>query len=301
MKKLNLVAEAFISDLCFSKKLLAMKTTVLILVISVVQAFGASSYSQNTRLTLNMQDVPIAEVLDEIEEQSEFFFLFNQKLVNVEKTVDLNTKNEKISHILDRLFADADINFIVVDRQILLSPKDILRAEKKVSKIKQQPIQVTGTVTDHEGNSLPGVNIIVKGTTWGTITGPDGKFEIEVSDPAAVLIFSYIGYTSQEIAVGSQTTINIVLEAETIGIEEVYVTALGIKREAKSLGYTASKVAGAAIERSAAPNIINALSGKTAGVFITNPNSIEGGSSRITLRGMTSLSGGNSPLIRVCP
>ncbi len=157
---------------------------------------------------------------------------------------------------------------------------------------------VTGTVTGDDGLGIPGVSVIQKGTSNGTITNVDGKYSLSVPGDA-VLQFSFVGMTKVEENVNSRTVIDVALSPVTTGIDEVVVTALGIKREAKSLGYAASKVAGVELAKSSAPNIVNALSGRSAGVFITNPNSIEGGSSRITLRGNTSLAGGNNPLIIV--
>ena len=273
-----------------------MKISALLLFIGIFQVFASDSYSQSARLTLSMSDATVQQVLEEIEAQSEFYILFNHQLVDVNRKVDIKASNKKISNILSAIFKDTDVEYMVMGRQIIISQKEIL--DESNAK-KQQPQTITGTVTDETGETLPGVNISVKGTTLGTITDPNGKYNIEVEDPAATLVFSYIGYASLEVVVGNQTIIDIVLLGDAFGLEEVYVTALGIKREAKSLGYTASKVTGASIERSAAPNVINALSGKTAGVFITNPNSIEGGSTRITLRGMTSIGGGNTPLIIV--
>lgn len=157
---------------------------------------------------------------------------------------------------------------------------------------------VTGNVTGDDGIGIPGVTVVQKGTSNGTITSTDGNYSLSV--PAdAVLVFSFVGMSTVEEEVNGRSVIDVIMTSTTIGIDEVVVTALGIKREEKSLGYAASKVAGVEVALSSTPNVVNALSGKAPGVFITNPSSVAGGSTRVTIRGNTSLSGGNQPLIIV--
>lgn len=160
---------------------------------------------------------------------------------------------------------------------------------------------VTGKVTSKTDNQpLPGVSVLIKGTTQGTDTDFDGNYSINVPDSeGTTLTFSYMGMTTQSITIGNASTYDVIMEEDSNTLDEVIVTALGIKREAKALGYSASSVKGVELARSGALNLANALSGKAPGVFITNPSSVEGGSTRITLRGNTSLSGGNTPLIIV--
>ena len=123
MKKKWKSTKALYKVFCLSKNFLIMRITAFLLLFSVVQVMAENSYSQNTRLSLNLKDVSIENVLDEIENQSEFYFLFNQKLVNVDRKVDINAKNKQIKDILADLFASENVNCLVLDRQILLSPK----------------------------------------------------------------------------------------------------------------------------------------------------------------------------------
>ena len=161
-----------------------------------------------------------------------------------------------------------------------------------------QDIQVSGTVTDASGAPLPGVSIVVKGTTTGTASNVDGNFELPV--PAgATLIFSSVGMKAQEIAVGNQTVIDVTLEADILGLEEVVVTALGITREKKALGYSVQEVGGDELAQAKEANVVNSLQGKVAGVQIINATG--GGissSSRIVIRGNSSF-GNNQPLFVV--
>lgn len=158
---------------------------------------------------------------------------------------------------------------------------------------------VTGTVTEaNTANPLIGVNVAVQGSTVGTITDFDGKYELEVPNDEAILVFSYIGYASQEITVGSQTVIDVVL-AEGINLEEVRVTALGIKREEKSLGYAIQEIGGEDVSESSDANFVSTLSGRAAGVQVVTNGTGPGQSASVVIRGYSSLGGDNQPLFVV--
>ena len=155
---------------------------------------------------------------------------------------------------------------------------------------------VSGTVTDDTG-PLPGVSVIIKGTTTGTETDFDGKFSIEVNT-GDVLRFSFIGMSTQEKVIGASNIVNVVMEADNI-LEEVIVTALGIKREEKALGYSVQSIQGEGMTEARESNITNAISGKVAGVQVTGTSGSVGASSRIVLRGNSSITGNNEPLFVV--
>ena len=159
---------------------------------------------------------------------------------------------------------------------------------------------VTGRVTaSTDGSPLAGVTVIVQGTTTGSLTDPDGRYSIAVPNDQAVLRFSFVGFTEQSVTVGSQRTINIVLEEATLQMDEVVVTALGIKREAKSLGYSATTVNAVAVAENPNLNMGNALLGKVAGLNVSAPATGPGGSSKLRIRGQSSFGGSNAPLIVV--
>lgn len=157
---------------------------------------------------------------------------------------------------------------------------------------------VTGTVEDAAGTPIPAVSVMIKGTQKGTNTGADGKFSISAPD-GSVLIIRYLGFRTQEATVGSSSVMKIVLQEENESLSEVVVTALGIKREKKSLGYAVQEVKGTTLVEAREPNIVNTLSGKVAGLQITRSSNGPAGSSKITLRGNNSLTGDNQPLIVV--
>ncbi|HMB61767.1 MAG TPA: SusC/RagA family TonB-linked outer membrane protein [Eudoraea sp.] len=154
---------------------------------------------------------------------------------------------------------------------------------------------VTGTVSDNTGSPLPGVNVVEKGTSNGTSTDFDGNYSINVAD-GATLVFSSLGYATREVAVGTQTTVNVSLAEDASQLDEVVVTALGIRKETKALGYSLTEVGGEELSTIKTPNAINSLQGKIAGVNITQNSTGAAGSSRVIIRGSSSLSGNNQPL-----
>ncbi len=158
---------------------------------------------------------------------------------------------------------------------------------------------VTGSVTDSkDGSTLPGVSVVVKGTTNGTVTDASGTYSIKVS-PEQTLQFSFIGYTPQDVAVGNQSIINVSLETQAALLEEVVVTAMGMSREKRALGYAITEVKGKQLSETGQTNVISALSGKVAGLQITAASSGIDGTNRILIRGVSSLSNDNQPLIVV--
>ena len=162
-----------------------------------------------------------------------------------------------------------------------------------------QDVTVSGRVTSSDdGSTLPGVSVQVKGTTRGATTDASGNYR--VSAPAnSRLVFSFIGFTSQEISVGNQTTINVALVSGSQNLDEIVVTAQGIERDKRSLGYSIQEVSGTALSQRSEPNVLNALQGKVAGVSITTASGAPGASTNINIRGITSFTGNNQPLIVV--
>ncbi|MFA5818272.1 MAG: SusC/RagA family TonB-linked outer membrane protein [Bacteroidales bacterium] len=274
-----------------------MRNTLLLIFITVFQAYANDTYSQNTKLTLNLNNVTVANVLEEIQNNSEFYFLFNAKLIDVEREVSISMEDKKISEILTSLFSGTEVNYLVYDRQIILTPGDVTA----LSATMQQQLKITGTVTDAlTGEAMAGVNIQVKGTTIGIISDVNGKYSIPSAvDQNAILIFSFIGYVAQEITVAGNKVIDVKLSGELTALKEVVVTALGIKREAKSLGYSATSFDTKQFATARVTNFGGGLMGKVAGMNVASPPTGPGGSTKIRIRGQSSFGGNNSPLIVV--
>ena len=160
-------------------------------------------------------------------------------------------------------------------------------------------ITITGKVRDENGNDFPGVNVIVKGSSVGTSTDIKGRYSLEVPNESAVLVFSFIGYSTQEVAVGSRTTVDVAMAPDVQSLDEVVVTALGIERSSKSLGYATTKVDSKELVLNRTPNMMNSLQGKIAGVNISSLGTGPGGTSKVRIRGQSSIGGQNTPLIVV--
>lgn len=237
-----------------------------------------SLVAQSTKVSMNLKGATVNDVLNEIEAKSDYTFLVNQKLVDLTRKVDAVYSNTAISDILAQVFKNEQISVVVSDKQIILSPA---RTDVKAG----QAYKIAGTVTDSRTNEpLPGVTVLVKGTTSGTVTNIDGNYALDGVATGAVLVFSYIGYATQEVVVGNQAAINVSLVETSKELEGVVVTALGIKREEKALGYAVQKVDGKALQTVRTVDVTTSLTGKVAGLTVFN-NTDFGQEAEITLRG----------------
>jgi len=270
-----------------------MKLTVFLLCLSTLGVFANKSYSQNTKLSLDLNNTSIKEVLLEIEKNSEFFFLYNNNLVDVEKRVDVEVKNQRISDILDMVFADQDVDFSILDRQIIISPTDIDQATKTPQS------GVTGTIVDETGEPLPGVTILIKGTTKGTVTSIDGKYSIPAKADD-VLLFSFIGMRSREVPVDGKNTIDITMEADAIGLDEVVAVGYGTMRKSDLTGAVVSVDVEQMAEMSNV-SVMQSMQGSVAGLNVGAVDAA-GENPTISVRGQSTISSGstaNAPLIVV--
>ncbi len=276
--------------------LMKMKLTILLVMIAILSGFAGESYSQTAKLSLKMENSSIKDALKAIEDQSEFrFFYSGQVDVGTKTSVDVNNKN--VMETLDELFAGTSIRYDIYGRQIVLlaSQETSMTAEVK-SQVQQQNV-VTGTVTDRTGMPLPGVTVVVKGTTQGTTTNNDGSYSIPNVQPSTTLIFSFVGMRTQEVVVGNKTNINVRLEEETIGLDEVVAIGYGTARR-KDITGSVSSVDMEDSPLAIAPNInaLSALKGTTPGLNIGTVNTA-GGNPSVLIRGQNSISGSNNPLI----
>ena len=280
-------------------KILKMaRLTVFLILLGVTQVFALDTYSQVTKLTLKFEKTELEKVLDAIEEKSEFFFLYNKDLIDAEQKVDVAVENKMITEILDEILEGKDIRYYVFDRQIVLSNQFIENDLKEAASAVQQPA-VSGTVTDETGQPLPGVTVVVKGTSQGTVTNADGEYSISSLPEDATLVFSFVGMRTQEVVIGNQTSINITMAPDAIGLDEVVVTALGITRDKKSLGYSVGTVGGEELNETPQVGVLNSMQGKVAGVQIAQTYGVRGSSVNMVIRGASSLNSDNQPLFVV--
>lgn len=237
---------------------LCMRLTAIMLFVCIGLAYASDSYSQSATLTLNVNNKTVQEVLDEIEKQSEFHFFYNNKQVNTNRVVSIKSNKKNVFNVLEQLFNGTDISYKVLEKSIILSHKEVLSE----ATIQQSIKNISGTITDSKGEPIIGANVIEKGSTNGTITDIDGKFSLSVPNKA-ILVISYIGYVTKDIQVGSNSVFNIQLEEDSQNLQEIVVTALGIKREEKALGYAVQKVSGESLNTVKSVDVGTALTGRS--------------------------------------
>jgi TonB-linked SusC/RagA family outer membrane protein len=287
-----------------SKLLLIMRITLVHVLLSSV--FITLSYAAEVRgqevldrkVTLDVRNKVIKDVLLDIEHQANVKFTYRPKLVKANKKVTLAIADARISEILDGLF-NSSIRYEVIENQIVLFPastSELIIGQSDENQAALSVFNVTGKVTDENGGSLPGVNIVEKGTANGTTSDQDGKYSINVTDENAILVFSFIGFASQEVVISAQTTINIQLVPDVKSLSEVVVVGYGEQKRSDIVGSVASVNVENAL-KIPTTNISEMLRGAAAGVQVTLGSARPGGTSNIIIRGVRSIQGGNSPLI----
>lgn len=266
-----------------------MKLTASFLLLCSCFAFAGHANSQNAKVSLNKTKVQLQEILNEIEEQTDYLFISNRD-VNLKQKVSVSAKDESVQEVLSEVLKNTGLTFKVEGVNIILSSStgfNIIQQDKKT---------ISGRVVDRNGEPVIGVNVVEKGTTNGTITDMDGKFTFNVS-PNATLMLSYIGYKAQEIAVNNRTQYNVVLDEDTETLDEVVVVGYGTMKKSSLTG-SVTKVETEKLEGFPSVNVVDALQGRAAGVYI-NPSRQPGEDPTIRIRGTRSFNASNSPLLIV--
>ncbi|MCG6190143.1 TonB-dependent receptor [Maribellus maritimus] len=275
------------------KIILVMKLTSLFFMISIAGVFASKTYSQTQTLSLDMEKSTVKEVLSVIEEQSDFYFMYSGKFIDVNREVSINVKNQKIETLLNILFAGTDTNYEIRDKFIVLSSSKLSEEE---SQSKAQQKTVTGKVTDSGGQPLPGVTVVLTGTTKGTVTGASGEFSLTGVPDDGILKFSFVGMKSQEVAVSGLSSINITMEEDAIGIEEVVAVGYGTQKKRDVIGSIASIKSEDIETISGVSNFTSLLQGQAAGASVQTSSGRLGSSVSVKVRGLSSISAGTSPL-----
>ncbi|GAA3612827.1 TonB-dependent receptor [Flavivirga amylovorans] len=290
-----------------------MKISVFLFFTTITSVFANDSYSQDKRLTLNMTNVKLGEVFDVIENNSQFYFLINQDLIDEDRIVSINVKKKRISNILNILLKNKQIEYVIHDKQIVFTKPGHRKLEKtpnmgvtsngfstnietSLVNIKTaQTYTIKGRVTDATEQPLPGVNVLVKNTNVGTQTDFDGNYSLNIPQGASHLVFSYLGQRTQEIAITGQTVINVALEEDTARLDEVVVIGYGTAKRSDLTGSVASISSEDIMEQ---PNndIVSSLQGRAAGVQIYTGDSSPGGGISIRVRGTSTITGSTEPL-----
>jgi TonB-linked SusC/RagA family outer membrane protein len=293
MKKLNRKCnwDSYLPNVL--KLLRVMKLTIFLIVISVFSVLSSESYSQTKKITVKFENATVEDILENIEKQSEFyFFIYSEKVIDVERKVSLDIENQNIESVLNKLFEGTDIAYAINDRLVILSTPEFIGNTPRAV---WQQATVSGKVTDNNNQPLPGVSIVVKGTTQGTVTNADGNYSLTNIPPNAVLVFSFVGMRTQEVVVGSRSIISVTLDSETIGIEEVVAVGYGSMKKSDLTG-SVSQVKTSDIELVPVYNVSQALKSQAAGVRVQQNSGTPGGRIEINIRGGNSMIGDNEPL-----
>lgn len=280
------------------KLLRTMKLSFLFLFACFLQV-SATVYSQNTKFTFDVKNKRVLDILRDIEDQSEFRFFYQREQVNVERKIDLDITDQTVENILAGIFSNENVEFQVRhDNLILLKPAGMTFGTLEfLAKNGQQQRTVAGKVTDTNNQPLPGVTVVVKGTTQGTVTSADGDYSITNIPEDATLVFSFVGMSTQEIDVSGQQTINIVMREETLGLDEVIVIGYGTARRKDFTGSVSSlNIENSAVALLPNTNALESLKGNISGLNIGATNSA-GGQPSMIIRGQNSITGSNDPLI----
>ncbi len=286
-----------------SKLFLIMKLSLVLIITCLIEVHSAGySYSQSTRLTINMENATIKDVFDEIEQSSKFIFVYYNDIIALDTKVNIDIKDRTIDKVLDKLFESTDNSYEILDRQIVIKKKvqnlflSQLKNDSTAASLQQ--ITISGNVTEITGDPLPGVNIKIEGTTVGTVSGLNGKYTINVPSKESTLTFSFIGYLTEKVVVGDRKVIDLQMSPDITNLEDVTIVAFAKqKKNSVMASITTIKPSELKVPSS---NLTTALAGRMAGI-ISYQRSGEPGqdNAQFFIRGVTTFGYKSSPLILI--
>ncbi len=279
----------------FRKLFLIMRLSFVMILCCLIQV-SASTYSQNTLLDIRLENASVKKLFKNIKAQSEFTFVYNVDDIEELGSITCDFSKATVEEILDYCLKGTNMTYKVRDKVIVIVPKEKPKvAPEKV--LKQQPQQkiITGKITDNNGDPIPGVTVVVKETTIGAITDVDGNYSLEIPDDAEILVFSFIGMKAQEIIIAGLSQINVVMEDEMFGLDEVVAVGYGVQNR-RDVTTSIASVKGEDLQDIAVSGFDQALAGKMAGVQVLQTTGEPGAALTIKVRGTGSITAGNEPL-----
>ncbi len=276
------------------QKLLKIMRLTFFLVLVSTMFVSAGAYSQNTKLSLRYKDIPVGDLLELIEEQTEFRFAFSKSSLNQDEKVSINVKDEKLDKVLSIILDPNQLSYKIIDRYVVISDKGV----PGENKAPQAKLTVSGKVAEPSGLPLPGVTVVVKGIAQGTVTNADGNYTLANVPDGATLQFSFVGMKMQEIVVDGKILINVIMEEDAIGIDEVVAIGYGVQKKVSTTS-PVSQLKGEELTKRPVDNAQQLLQGLASGVTILDQGGYPGrATATIRVRGLTSLDE-NDPLIIV--
>lgn len=288
MKKIGINSPNGGSNTALMKGLFIMKIVLFLILTSTFHLLATGTYSQTTRLSLSLNQTPIKQILKEIERSSEFHFLYNNELIDVERKVDIQVENELVNSILDMLFDSKVTKYAIYNKQIVISPAGMPLPQEALRK-------VSGKVTDQIGAGIPGATVAVKGASIGIITDSEGRFNLSIPADAKILVFSFVGMNGQEIAIENKKIFNVVLSEANTQLDEVVAIGYGTMKKKDVTGSVGS-VDTKQLKEINVTRADQALVGKIAGVQISQSSGGPGDAPLVRIRGIGSISAGAGPL-----
>ncbi|MDR6781570.1 TonB-linked SusC/RagA family outer membrane protein [Pedobacter africanus] len=278
------------------KFLLVMKITTILLVTVFLQ-FAQAGKAQ--RITLSQKGARLEQLFKEIRKQSGYDFFYDLNALKNAKKIDLSVQNETLEEVLKRCFEDQPFTFVIKDKAVIVKPRERQTALNNTTVV-QQKIDIKGKVTDDKGEPLPGVSIKLKGSSTGAMTDSNGNFALTLPDGSGTLVFTFIGFATQEVPVNNRTSINVVMKEEDKALTEVVVVGYGTQKKVNLTGAVAS-VSGDELTTRQAPNTTSLLQGRMPGVQVTQNSGQPGAeAASIQIRGMGTFSKAtNNPLILI--
>jgi TonB-dependent starch-binding outer membrane protein SusC len=274
-----------------TKQLLRKLRTTCVLVIVFAPSLFAANDSQVAKVNIALKDAPLSELIRTIENQTDYLFVYDKNGIDLDRQININAENQSVTEVLASILEGSNLEYGMVGTNIVLMPaKSVPQQEQAQS--------VSGRVTDSSGLPVPGVTVIIKGTNQGTITDFDGKYSLSNVPGDANLLFSFIGLKTQEVFVRNQTSIDLIMDQESIGIDEVVAIGYGTVRKQDLTGAVSNISSGTIMNQAKMKDPIQSLQGLVAGADITSGNA-PGATSSIIIRGYNSLSASNAPLIIV--
>jgi len=271
-------------------KLLIMRTTIIILLLCSANVYANITYGQNTKISLKVRDVSFQEAVNVLQNESDYYFFYKSEDIPANMTVTANLKNADIIEVMGVLLKNSALSYKIVDKYIAILKK----TEAAKIELPQQK-KISGTVKDDKGITLPGVSVIVKGTTIGTVTNIEGFYTLEIPESATTLVFSYIGMKTLEVEINGLDIIDAVLEQQGVNLDEIVVVGYGTVKK-KDITTAVASVRAKDLESQNVSNLSEALVGKMAGVQVTQSTGKPGNTLDFKVRGVGTITAGNSPL-----
>jgi len=277
-----------------AKIVLTMKLVTLLLMATLSQV-TAIGYSQ--KISLEKRNVSIETAFKAIENQTDYLFLYDKLDLPSSRLVSVSIKNATIDQTLNQLFQDLPLSYKIFKKNIVIKKEVKVKEESAVIPAEKPAFfqALKGKVTDEKSEGLPGVNIVIKGTSKGATTNTSGEYEIDITDKGTVLVFSFVGYLTQEMEVGNRTTLDVTLKVDDKALEEVVVVGYGTQKKSDLTG-AISSIKAEDLRKLPTTSFDQAIQGRAAGVQVTQASSAPGGRVSIRIRGGNSLSSGNEPL-----